>query len=59
MPVALFLMQEAPTPTERLLPLHPQTLTAMVVGIYPEGMQPGACNVAVEDLGEYLKNQNI
>ena len=36
-----------------------RTLTAMVVGIYGENLMPGQASVAVEDLGDYLKGQNI
>ena len=40
------------TPPPPLLPHTTQrTLTAMVIGRYPAGMQPGQCNVAVEELG--------
>lgn len=31
-----------------------KTSQAMLVGIYSEGVQPGDCNVAVENLGDYL-----
>ena len=36
-----------------------QTLTAMVVGIYGKGVQPGDCNVLVEGLGDYLKDMGV
>ena len=36
-----------------------QTLTAMVVGIYGTGVQPGDCNVLVEGLGDYLKDMGV
>ena len=31
-----------------------KTTTAMVVGIYTEGTQPGDVNMVVENLGDYL-----
>lgn len=34
-----------------------KTNQAMVVGIYGEGVQPGECNVVVENLGDYLIEQ--
>jgi profilin len=36
-----------------------QTLTAIVVGIYGKGVQPGDCNVLVEGLGDYLKDMGV
>jgi profilin len=33
-----------------------QTNTAIVIGIYGEGVQAGACNKLVEELGDYLKD---
>ena len=36
-----------------------KTNTAMVIGIYEEGVQGGDCNVIVENLGDYLIGQNI
>ena len=36
-----------------------KTNTAMVIGIYDEGVQGGDCNVIVENLGDYLIGQNI
>lgn len=36
-----------------------QTVTAMVIGIYGEGVQPGDCNVLVEGLGDYLKDMGV
>lgn len=36
-----------------------KTATAMVVGIYEEGVTAGECNVVVENLGDYLKEQGI
>jgi profilin len=36
-----------------------QTLTALVVGIYGKGVQPGDCNVLVEGLGDYLKDMGV
>ena len=36
-----------------------QTLTAMVIGIYGKGVQPGDCNVLVEGLGDYLKDMDV
>ena len=32
---------------------------ALVIGIYAEGVTPGECNVVVEQLGDYLKDQGI
>lgn len=34
-----------------------KTATAMVIGIYGEGVQPADCNTVVENLGEYLIGQ--
>ena len=31
-----------------------KTNTAMVIGLFDEGVQPGDCNVVVENLGDYL-----
>merc|ERR1711865_5065 len=31
-----------------------KTTTALLIGIYSEGVQPGDCNVLVENLGDYL-----
>jgi profilin len=31
-----------------------KTATALVIGIYEEPVQPGDCNVVVENLGDYL-----
>lgn len=36
-----------------------KTHSAIVVGIYGDGVTPGECNVAVETLGDYLKDQGI
>lgn len=36
-----------------------KTATALVVGLYDEGAAPGDVNVAVEGLGDYLKEQGI
>ena len=36
-----------------------QTNTALVVGIYGEGVQAGDCNVLVEGLGDYLKDTGV
>eukprot|EP00976_Prorocentrum_cordatum_P084003 1185469-Prorocentrum_minimum.AAC.4 len=36
-----------------------KTVSAMVIGIYPNGVQPGDCNVIVENLGDYLIGQGI
>lgn len=36
-----------------------KTATAMVVGIYDEGVQPADCNTVVEKLGDYLMDQGI
>lgn len=36
-----------------------KTNTALVVGVYGEGVTPGECNVVVENLGDYLKDQGI
>jgi profilin len=36
-----------------------KTNSAIVVGIYAEGCTPGECNVVVENLGDYLKEQGI
>jgi profilin len=36
-----------------------KTNTAMVFGIFDEGVQPGDCNVVVENLGDYLIGQGI
>lgn len=36
-----------------------KTITAMVVGIYGEGVQAGDCNVLVEGLGDYLKDMGV
>ena len=31
-----------------------KTNTAMVIGVFEEGAQPGDCNIVVENLGDYL-----
>lgn len=36
-----------------------QTNTALVVGIYGDGVQAGDCNVLVEGLGDYLKDTGV
>ena len=36
-----------------------KTNTAMVIGMFEEGAQPGDCNVVVENLGDYLIGQGI
>lgn len=36
-----------------------KTVTALVFGIYGEGVTPPECNVVVENLGDYLKEQGI
>lgn len=36
-----------------------KTASAMVVGIYTEGVQPGDVNMVVENLGDYLLGQGI
>lgn len=36
-----------------------KTTTAVVVGIYDEGVPHGDCNIVVENLGDYLKEQGI
>jgi profilin len=36
-----------------------KTDSAIVIGIYGEGVTPGECNVAVETLGDYLKDSGI
>lgn len=36
-----------------------RTNGALVIGIYGEGVTPGECNVVVENLGDYLKEQGI
>ena len=36
-----------------------KTNSALVVGIYGEGVQPADCNVTVERLGDYLIEQGI
>lgn len=36
-----------------------RTATAVVLGIYEEGVTPAECNVVVENLGDYLKEQGI
>ena len=36
-----------------------KTTTAMVIGIYQEGTQPGDVNMVVENLGDYLIGQGI
>lgn len=36
-----------------------KTNSALVIGIYGEGVTPGECNVVVENLGDYLKEQGI
>ena len=33
------------------------TATALVIGIYSEGVQPGDVNMVVENLGDYLAEQ--
>ncbi|KAK9820976.1 hypothetical protein WJX81_006255 [Elliptochloris bilobata] len=35
------------------------TATALVIGIYSEGVQPGDVNIVVENLGDYLKEQGM
>ena len=34
-----------------------KTLTALIVGYYENGIQPGSCNAVVEKLGDYLREQ--
>ena len=51
-------MPERKEGSGRLL-LIKKTNTAMVIGIYDEGVQGGDCNVIVENLGDYLIGQNI
>ena len=36
-----------------------KTVSAIVIGIYPSGVQPGDCNVIVENMGDYLMGQGI
>lgn len=36
-----------------------KTTSALVVGIYDEGVQPADCNLVVENLGDYLIGQGI
>jgi profilin len=36
-----------------------KTVSALVIGIYGEGAQPGEANVVVENLGDYLVGQGI
>jgi profilin len=36
-----------------------KTATAIVVGIYGQGVQAGDCNVIVEGLGDYLKEMGV
>ncbi len=36
-----------------------KTVSALVVGIYDEGVQPADCNQVVEGLGDYLIAQGI
>ena len=36
-----------------------RTNSAIVIGIYGEGVQPGDCNVIVENMGDYLQAQGI
>ena len=36
-----------------------KTASAFVIGIYGEGVQPGDCNVIVENMGDYLASQGI
>ena len=36
-----------------------KTNTAMVIGLFDEGVQPGDCNVVVENLGDYLIGTRI
>jgi profilin len=36
-----------------------KTTTALVIGIYDEGVQPADCNLVVENLGDYLSGQGI
>lgn len=36
-----------------------KTETALVFGIYGEGVTGSECNVVVENLGDYLKDQGI
>jgi profilin len=36
-----------------------KTNTAMVVGIYGEGVQPADCTTIVENMGDYLSGQGI
>ncbi|KAK9812885.1 hypothetical protein WJX72_005251 [[Myrmecia] bisecta] len=36
-----------------------KTNSALVIGIYGEGAQPGEANVAVENMGDYLVGQGI
>jgi len=36
-----------------------KTVGAIIIGVYGEGVTPGECNVKVETLGDYLKDQGI
>ena len=36
-----------------------KTVGALIIGIYGDGVQAGDCNLVVENLGDYLKGQNI
>jgi profilin len=36
-----------------------QTITALIIGIYGDGVQAGDCNVLVEGLGDYLKDTGV
>ena len=36
-----------------------RTTSALVIGIYNEGVQPADCNLVVENLGDYLIGQGI
>ena len=36
-----------------------KTNTALVAGVYDEGVQPADCNMVVENLGDYLAGQGI
>lgn len=36
-----------------------KTNSAVVIGLYGDGVQPGDVNIVVENLGDYLINQGI
>jgi len=36
-----------------------KTVSGLVIGMYGESVTPGECNLVVENLADYLKDQGI